>query len=342
MKKLLRKYLQRSHRFPWIIRRKDRFLTVRMDTTNRCNLRCSMCPMRLSDKDPDRIWKNIDPDLFSRIAEDLFPSAEVVGLSCGAEPLINPDFRHYLEILYKADVPVREVVTNGTLLTDEHIEMFLDSPPTTIFVSIDGADPHTHAQIRGGADLEHITTMLKKLVESRDRRKKKFPMVSFSVTLQKSNIAELPEIIRLASEIGIESVSTVPLVAYEGLEMSDETIDMSSVEIQDIIREAEITAEELGIVLSVPSNDTESKNDPCRYLSSWIFVDPDGKVYPCPYWNTSHPVGDFLMDSFEHIWNGDAYIRLRAQVRSGSLSGTCAVCPEYGDSRDAEIVKTDI
>ncbi|MCK4807862.1 MAG: radical SAM protein, partial [Candidatus Aegiribacteria sp.] len=167
IKKLLRNYLQRSHRFPWVRLKGSRHLIVRMDTTNRCNLRCSMCAMRLSDLDPQREWHDINPVLFAKIADEVFPVASVVGLSCGAELLVNPDFGTYLERLYRADVPVREIVTNGVLLSSENISIILDSPPTSLFVSIDGATPLTHAEIRGGADLNLITANMKALVSER-------------------------------------------------------------------------------------------------------------------------------------------------------------------------------
>jgi len=152
-----------------------------------------MCPMRLSDMDPNRKWTNIEPDLFARIAREIFPKAEEVALSCGAEPLMNPEIGKYLESLYKADVPVREVITNGTLLNDEYIEMLLATPPTSLFVSIDGARPETHAGIRDGADLTHIIDMLGKLIEKEIQVKRNFPwypsvLLCRNATLQNSAI----------------------------------------------------------------------------------------------------------------------------------------------------------
>jgi len=167
-------------------------------------------------------------------------------------------------------------------------------------------------------------------------------MVSFSVTLQKRNSAELCDIVELAAETGAESVITVPLVAYKGLDVSDETVNISDTEIQRVIEKASKTAEKLGVIFSVQhSEESDNRENYCEYLHGWIFVDPEGKVFPCPYWNTSHPMGDFNENSFDEIWNGRAYNDLRTRLNSGIFRETCAVCPERDSTANTEVTKTD-
>ena len=218
-----------------------------MDTTNRCNLRCSMCNLQLSDEDPSRRWHEMPVELFERVARQVFPRARVVGLSCGAEPFMNPDFPLYLRRLWQSDVPAREVVTNGTLFSSAIIEALLDTPPTSLFVSIDGADPSTHAEIRGGADLGETLSWLDMLVRQRDKKLAKFPIVRFSVTLQRRNIHELGGIIGIASRIGAGSVNVVPLVPFRGLDTMSEVVDPESEETLRVLRSASARADRLGV-----------------------------------------------------------------------------------------------
>ena len=339
VKKLLGNYLQRSHRFPWIRLRGRRSLIVRMDTTNRCNLRCSMCSMRLADLDTQREWHDIDPVLFNRIAEEVFPIASVVGLSCGAELLVNPDFGTYLKRLYHADVPARDVVTNGILLSSENISIILDAPPTSLFVSIDGATPQTHAEIRGGADLNLITQNMRALVLERDRRGMKFPMLSFSVTLQRKNFMELPDIVRLAHSVGAVSVCVVPLVPYEGLDLTGETIDPAAPEVSEQIRLASNTAADLGLIFNPPPIPDTDGEVSCPYLENWVYIDPDGRINPCPHWDTAEPLGNMNRQSFSEIWEGPAYQELRNRIKAGVFTGNCAVCPETSGRFGNEISK---
>jgi radical SAM protein with 4Fe4S-binding SPASM domain len=330
---MLRRFLRRSTRFPGFrFRTGRRFLTVRMDTTNRCNLRCRMCPMRLSDQDPGRIWADIDPELFRKIEKEVFPLAWTVGLSCGAEPFCNLRFPEYLESLYRADVPVREVVTNGTMMGPEQIGALVRTPPNSLTVSVDGASPETHALIRGGADLASIMGSVRELVRVRDSYGARFPMVSFSMTLQRSNIHELLRVVELAADVGAVSVGAVPLVPYQGLEMSDQVLDPGSGEVEDMLRDAADRAGTLGIgfTAAVP----ETAQGGCPYVDTWVYIDPQGRVNPCPYWDTSMPLGELAEKSFREIWEGRAYSRLRESIRSGQLEGNCADCPVHSTGRD--------
>lgn len=333
LREQLRGFLMRSHRFPYVRLRRGRRLVVRMDTTNMCNLRCAMCPMRLSDGDPDRVWMHMDRELFSRIASEVFPLASVVGLSCGAEPFMNPDFPDHLETLYRADVPVREVVTNGLLLGGDNSEALLDTPPTTLFVSIDGADPRTHAAVKGGADLDRITGNIRDLAGRRQSRGARFPRISFSVTLQRSNVSELGAIIRLASDVGASSVNTVMLVPYEGLDMSGELLSPDDPSLVASLRAAAGEAGRLGVEFVPPFAPGSPGNTSvrvCPYTESWLFIGPDGKVFPCPYWDISMPFGDLSASDFREVWSGEPYGELRERLGAGILQGNCRVCPEMG------------
>jgi radical SAM protein with 4Fe4S-binding SPASM domain len=331
----------RSRRFPWIKPRGKRFLTVRMDTTNKCNLRCSMCPMRLSDKDPDRRWINMDPNLWNRISSEVFPLASSVSLSCGAEPLMNPEFPRFLKDLYMADVPVREMVTNGTLLNKQVIQELLRYPPTSLFVSIDGATSETHAAIRNGADLDAILSSIRNLIDERNRRKSRFPMVSFSVTLQKRNLEELPDIVRFAGELGVDSVNVVLLVPYAGLDVAGEIVNQKSDSYNSFISRAVEQAASSGVILNLPvtASVTGNRSDHCQYVDSWVFIDPDGLVDPCPYWNISEPLGDLSKQNFQEIWTGPQYTQLRAKLAKDMYSGNCKVCPEMPGTTNQEINK---
>ena len=327
---IIRRFVRRSTRFPGFrLRSARRFLTVRMDTTNRCNLRCRMCPMRLADRDPDRVWADIDRGLFDRIRRQVFPLARRVGLSCGAEPFCNPDFEYYLAELYRADVPVREVVTNGTLMGDAQTDALLRYPPTSLTVSIDGASPETHASIRGGADLGAVLDAVAGLVRRREGR---FPMVSFSMTLQRSNLHELPGVLGLAADTGAVSVGVVPLVPYEGLGMADQALEPGSDQVRRAVASARATAAELGVELVEPSDDGSAKS--CPYVRDWVYIDPQGLVNPCPYWDTSKPLGDLRRQDFRDIWQGPEYSDLRRDLDAGRLSGNCRSCPVSSTAGD--------
>ena len=305
-----------------------------MDTTNYCNLRCSMCPMRLSDSDPSRNWEHMGTEVFNMIRTEVFPIARTVGISCGAEPLTNPMFIQHLQALYESGVPYREMVTNGTLLTRALIKSILQYPPTSLFISVDGAESETHSAIRDGANLGAILDMTVELISGRE--KNLFPMVGFSTTLQKDNLHELADIVRLAHRTGAASVGVVPLVPYEGLNTIDLVVDTESAVAVEEISRARSVAFELGIEFHLSSEVSDRGSaHPCPYLLDTVFINHQGSIFPCPYWNTEYPAGNIL-EGFDNIWNGAEYRRLR----DGDFGGTdnCLQCPEV-TSRTVEVTK---
>lgn len=338
--RMAKRLLRRSVRFPGIRpRERGRRLTVRMDTTNRCNLRCSMCPMRLADRDESRSWHDMDEALFRKIAAQVFPAAWTVGISCGAEPLCNPRFGEFLGILYRSDVPVREMITNGLLMDETSRAAILSAPPTTVFVSIDGCTPGTHAAIRGGCDLDRVVSNAASLVRERDRLGRRFPRLAFSVTLQRRNLSEAPGIVELAARTGATAVGTVPLVPYEGLECMDEAPDTGSPEYREALAMASATAQRLGIAFTESPRASRPAGAPCPYVEGWVFIDPDGRVNPCPYWDTSKPLGDLSSQDFADMVRGDAYSSLRRMLASGRLEPPCSGCPELAGADRVELRK---
>jgi len=290
--------------------------------------------MRLSDGDPDRKWKHMSSEVFETIRKEVFPAALTVAISCGAEPLANPEFGSHLRSLYKSGVPYRQMVTNGTLFSEETIRTVLAYPPTSLFFSIDGSSCKTHASLRDGADLNMILGVIEKLITGRGRRI--FPMIGFSTTLQRKNLCELADIVSLAHRAGAVSVGVVPLVPYEGLNTLEAVIDPTSAEATREISRARLRASQQGIAFSLSSEASDRRSaHPCPHLRSTVFIDPNGSIFPCPYWNTGHPLGNIL-DGFDNVWKSKGLERLRR----GNFSepDNCMRCPEV-TGRTVEIRK---
>ncbi len=57
----------------------------------------------------------------------------------------------------------------------------------------------------------------------------------------------------------------------------------------------------------------------CRNPFEWFEIHPEGQVFACcPAW-LKQPLGNFLTDSLEEIWNGPAAHRLRQSIHDGSF-----------------------
>ena len=137
--------------------------SLNIELTNRCNLSCGHCPKTLSDS---RAPRDMDFETFRRIVDSV-PSVENILPFQWGEPLLNTAV--YDCIAYAAKCSKRVMLTtNGTLLTDDASEKFIESGLSRLTVSFDG-DRKTHAELRR-VDPAQVIANIVRFKEIRDKR----------------------------------------------------------------------------------------------------------------------------------------------------------------------------
>jgi radical SAM protein with 4Fe4S-binding SPASM domain len=200
-----------------------RFMTIVMDISNKCNLRCRMCYFSF-----DRYFKvkpvYLLPGQFEKMASVLLPNAAALTLSCGNEPLTSPYFVDILEIASKYRVPHIDFATNGMLLNEEKVEAIIKYGVTEVLLSVDAARKQTYEHIRRGANFDRLIETIKYLVKQKKVLKSQTPRLRFNITLMKTNITQMEELVVLAHELGVSQLDFRHLIVYAGLDMEDESL----------------------------------------------------------------------------------------------------------------------
>ncbi len=112
--------------------------------TYRCNLRCVHCYARTSADS----GAELDTVAWKRILDQLADSGCLFLLITGGEPLIRPDFAELYRHARSLGIVVT-VFTNGTLITDEILDLFQAYPPRNVDVTLYGATEATTRAITG-------------------------------------------------------------------------------------------------------------------------------------------------------------------------------------------------
>jgi len=200
------------------------------ELTNACNLNCVMCGRNAADFK----MTAFDMDVF-RSFEPMMDIVEEVTLMGWGEPTIHPHFNEMLEIIDRHSAR-KYFCSNGMNLKNiresifkYHVDVFA--------VSVDGATYETNARIRRGSDLNVIQEDLTSIVEERNRRGLKYPWINFVFCAMESNIQELPDLVRLAAEIGIDEVKVVYLTVFNE-ELLQDTLWGKEELIQKVFAEA--------------------------------------------------------------------------------------------------------
>lgn len=293
------------------------------ELTNACNLNCVMCGRNAADFK----MTSFDMDIF-RSFEPLMDVVEEVTLMGWGEPTIHPKFHEMLEIIDRHSAR-KYFCSNGMNL--KKIKEYIFKYNVDVFaVSLDGATYETNARIRRGSDLNVIKEDLKSIVQEKKRLGLKYPWINFVFCAMASNIHELPDLVRLAAEIGIEEVKVVYLTVFQE-ELLNETLWGKEELVKEVFAEAEKTGEELGIVLKLPhlpGEDIAGENYHKECFVSWrdFFLGSDGYVRPC----MSTPIQFFKYEKdrpFMDIWNSEQYQNYRKNVNDNAkMDEPCKRC----------------
>jgi MoaA/NifB/PqqE/SkfB family radical SAM enzyme len=136
--------------------------TIALHTTERCNLRCTMCARSLGQGK-----LQLPRERLAVLCDDLFPTARKVALSAAmGEPLLA-DFDLIAQKAIEHGVRI-DLITNGTEL-DAALYGSVGRAFDHVNVSVDAADPATYDRIRRGASFERLLRNLEGIAEHRRR-----------------------------------------------------------------------------------------------------------------------------------------------------------------------------
>lgn len=229
-------------------------LKLEMDLANQCNIRCVMCHFSGSEYSYANLPKQeMSIEQFTSIADQIFPYCSDLSLSISTEPLLNSSFVEILEVVARYEVPFVYMHTNALLLTEESSAAVVRSGLHQISVSIDGATAGTYEAIRKGGNFARLMENLETLVELRESLGSETPHLAFNVVLMRSNIEELPELVRLAKRLGGVAVAAVHVVPLAIAKAGEEESLSQDKELYNRIRtEALAVAEEVGVNVVLP------------------------------------------------------------------------------------------
>ena len=161
--------------------------------TEGCNLSCITCSYRTPRPN------ELSLEDIARLAEGLGRLGLRHIVCSGGEPLMRRDLPEICLIFRKQHVR-QSLLTNGLLLEKRFAE--IRSFFHEIIVSLDGPTDAIHDGIRGAEAFHRILGGIREVTGSRER-----PQVSLRTVVQKRNFRSLPEMVRLARDLGVDRIS---------------------------------------------------------------------------------------------------------------------------------------
>lgn len=285
-----------------------------LEVTSNCNLRCLHCYGDFGYKKDELMiddWKAIIDEL------DRLNVLEVH--FTGGEPFLRKDIFELVDYVRKKPMAVT-ISTNGTLI-DKHVaDRIKESKISAVRVSLDGANPKTHDELRGvKGTFEKAINSIRLLVERK-------VCVRINCCITKHNFKETPQMLSLFEKLGVnEYVSS--LLYFSGRDQSPPDLCFSPNDYEEL----EFVVKAVGLrsfMEDINMNEYKSNEEVvnCGVGTGSIVIKSDGKAIPCPYFDTEEfIVGDVKRSSIREIWeNSELLNKLRA-INARQIS-KCSGC----------------
>jgi radical SAM protein with 4Fe4S-binding SPASM domain len=289
-------------------------MAVSIEPTTACNLRCPQCPSGL--RQFSRPTGNLKINTNEKILEGLGKNLQYINYYFQGEPFINPDFLSLVKSARKRGIYVL-TSTNAHFISSETADKVVDSGLSEVIISIDGTTQETYEDYRIEGDLAKVLEGTRNLVKSRANLKSKFPIITFQFLVTQKNEHQIPELQKIADEIGVDNVNLKTIQIYD-FEKGNDLIPQN----QKYSRYKKDSSGNYKIK-------NKLRNSCWRSWSSCVFT-WDGSVVPCCFdKDAKHEIGNISKSEFKTIWKGAINKDFRQKVlRNRNEIDICKNCSE--------------
>lgn len=265
-------------------------LSLDIEVTNACNLRCIMCPREKSSKKVGYM----DFELFKKVIDECQGRrVRKIFFHKDGESLLHPMLPEFVK--YAKDTKAAEtlsVTTNGTLLNQELAEKLIEAGLDEVSISIDAVNPNTYEKIKGRPLYKTVERSIEDLV----RINKISPHISVRFIRMRENQNEEQEFYR----------KWTPITRVIGSHCWDWG----------------------GSVKDLSVNGVKTLGLPCELLWRSMAINWDGHVSICCVdWDCQGIIGDVREKSLYDIWHGSALGKIR-KIHLDLKASTLPVCAD--------------
>jgi len=315
---------------------------------DKCNAKCIMCGGNYFHNKSQR---KITLDKFKKMASNLqLQRCSGIVLAGAGDPLLNRDLVPIMQFVREKYPHIRiSVTTNGIALTKKLSKAFIENGVGVVNVSINSATRESYDRIMQVECFDKVCENAKNLVDLKNRLGS-MTRVQFSCAINRLNIEELPLLVELSRDLGVESINVMYCrfypekirhlnVAHEENLLHDKESLFYHQELSDrIIKETEVLAKKYRIGFShEPLFEEDAPPQSCIWPVMELMVGFDGEIYPCGGSEVQlkekvekgiYNFGNALTESIDSFWNNEYYLALRISSKKGEacLTPECRCC----------------
>lgn len=323
----------------WRYRRASRtgrldYLPIKLDVENvsRCNFHCTMC--QVSDWPGYKRAEDMTLTQFKALIDSQYGLIEIKLQGMG-EPLLGRDeFFEMIKYARSKHIWVRTTTNASILHHRENYSRLVETGVNEIQISIDGATKETFEAIRRGSKFELVKENCKLINDYCNKRN--LWLTKMWVVLQKDNLHEFMDFVRLSHELGFKRLTFALNLTDWGQDRWN-TIN-NAVTVEDSIspESAHRAIEEgkrLGLEIAFWNVTSKYSADSPKTLCAWPFerayVSSDMRIVPCCKIGNPEVSDLGSAHHFTEIWNSAVYEEFRKAHIEGRIPAVCVDCYEH-------------
>lgn len=319
---------------------------LQVEITSRCNLKCRMCPLTLGTTSSSAAAAQLADADWEQVKRYSQAAGRVLLVGFG-EPLTHPRF---LQMLHELDELRIETSfsTNGIGAEAVAGELARLKHLRHVNISIDSPDPAVYQDIRGG-DVSRALQGMRAIAAAMPDRVD----VTVNSVVMKSNVRSLLSFPAILAEAGVR------YFALNGLHDYTEEIRREHIysgrglqtflparRLHVVMDELKSVCEQHGVQLLLNHRTQLDFYKPdkaaieyfnvdpkapltraCTVPFDSMYVDSNGKVYPCCHAAGNTPLGDLRQQSVDDVWSGAAFSKFRHDLLDAATTpGVCRTC----------------
>lgn len=289
-------------------------IALSFEPTTSCNLRCPECPSGL--RSFTRPTGMLEQELFKKTIDELKDTLVHLTFYFQGEPYLHPKFLDM--VAYASERGIYTATsTNAHYLKEETAKKTVLSGLSRLIISIDGTTQDTYEAYRIGGNLAKVIEGTKNILKWKKLLRSSTPHVVFQFLVVKPNEHQIPDVYRLARELGVDEVK------------------LKTAQIYDYQNGSPLmpTQEKYARYAKNPDGTYRIKNqlaNSCWKMWSSCVVTWDGKVVPCCFdKDASHQLGNIQTTAFQTIWRSQPYQQFRKLLlHSRNSIEMCKNCTE--------------
>jgi len=279
---------------------------VDVETTNRCNLRCVICPHAFPTPEFIKSLGSMDVALAIRIIDECHKKGLAsIKLNWRGEPLLWKKYLTYI-IRYAKEKGIIDVMlnTNGLLLDEKLSLDIIKAELDQIIFSIDGNSPETYGEVRQGGDFNKLVDNIESFLKIRNSLKRFKPLVRVQMVKIDDNIHEVDSFIKRWSPL----IDSITFQDYTSRSRDGKRAYLKQDQFEKISRKT------------------------CPQIWQRIVVTWDGKVVMCCRdWESENVLGKLDYSSgkdLEYFWKGEKLNNIRKLHLEGRADdvSACSKC----------------